>query len=122
MSPSKIDATGAEPMSGIFPRRGRLHSYTLRAVEESYRFDDAAYDGLAAAGVSWQEVLHVLRTPPRVRHHIGSVLRVAGLSRSGRWIAVACIEEGDDEYLVVGARALSAEEAADVRKMIEGGT
>ena len=105
MSPSKIDATGAEPMSGIFPRRGRLHSYTLRAVEESYRFDDAAYDGLAAAGVSWQEVLHV-----------------AGLSRSGRWIAVACIEEGDDEYLVVGARALSAEEAADVRKMIEGGT
>jgi len=65
-------------------------------VEERYRFDDRSYDTLAAAGIRWQDVLYVLRTSPRVRHHIGAVLRIAAQTADGRWLAVACIEDDDE--------------------------
>jgi hypothetical protein len=90
-------------------------------VGDSYRFDDASYDALALAGISWRSVLWVLRGRPRVRRHIGAVLQVAGLADDGRWIAVALIEEEpDDQYLVVGARVLTDPEIRAVQAMIEG--
>jgi hypothetical protein len=89
-------------------------------VDESFRFDDSSYDALGKAGVTWQTVQEALRTHPRVRHHIGAVLRVAARVRDGRWIVVALIEEADDEYLVVSARELDDTEVAAVSRMIEG--
>jgi hypothetical protein len=89
-------------------------------VGDSYRFDEHSYDALAQAGVAWQTVLYVLRTSPRLRHHIGAVLRIAAQAADGRWIGVALIEEADDEYLVVSARELSPSEVAAVLRMIEG--
>lgn len=92
-------------------------------MDEVYRFDDASYTTLGAAGVAWQDVIHVLNDArPRVRQHIGAVLRVAAAGRDGRWLAVALIEEDDDHYLVVGARHLDPDEAEATRKMIEGGS
>lgn len=91
-------------------------------MEETYRFDDGSYDRLLAAGISWQHALHVLRTSPRVRHHIGAVLRVAGSTPDGGVIVVALIEEADDQYLVVGARRLAGDEAEAVRNMLKGAT
>ena len=91
-------------------------------MDESYRFDDGTYANLGAAGVDWRDVIHVLNDArPRVRQHFGSVLRVAAAGRDGRWLAVALIEEDDDQYLVVGARHLDDDEAEATRKMIEGG-
>jgi hypothetical protein len=89
-------------------------------VDESFRFDERSYDTLGAAGIPWQDVLEVLRTSPRVRHHLGSVLRIAAQTRDGRWLAVAYIVEDDDEYLVVGARELDEAEVSAVRAMIKG--
>lgn len=89
-------------------------------MEERYRFDDDSYAALAAAGVAWQCVLEVLHTRPRMRHHIGAVLRVAAPASDGRWYAVALIEEDDDQYLVVGARELDDVERAAVARMIKG--
>jgi hypothetical protein len=89
-------------------------------VGDEVRFDDRSYEELAAAGIRWQDVVYVLRTSPRVRHHIGSVLRIAAQTADGTWLAVACVEEEDDEYLVVGARELDDAEAVAVRAMIEG--
>jgi hypothetical protein len=66
-------------------------------------------------------VLQVLRTRPQVRHHIGSVLRIAAQADNGTWLAVALIEEEGDEYLVVSARELDQAEVAAVKTMIEGG-
>jgi hypothetical protein len=73
--------------------------------EETYRFDEAAYDTLGRAGVGWQSVLDVLHARPRLRQHIGSVLRIAAPDRTGRWTTpnVApcrnCWKEADrDEY------------------------
>jgi hypothetical protein len=91
-------------------------------VGESFRFDERSYDTLAAAEIRWQDALEVLRAHPRVRHHIGAVLRIAAQTSTGVWLAVACVEEDDDEYLVVGARQLDDAEVAAVRAMIEGGT
>ena len=91
-----------------------------RVVGDAYRFDEHSYDALAQAGIAWQTVLYVLRTSPRLRHHIGSVLRVAAQARDGRWIGVTLIEEADDEYLVVSARELGPAEVAAVTRMIEG--
>ncbi len=71
-------------------------------VEETYRFDEASYERLGAAGIGWQSVLDVLQARPRWRQHIGAVLRIAAPDRTGRWLGVALIEEADDEYLVVG--------------------
>jgi len=89
-------------------------------VGDSFRFDERTYEALAAAGIGWQDVLEVLRASPRVRHHIGAVLRVAAQTSDGRWVAVACIEEADDEYLVVSARQLDDAEVTAVKAMIEG--
>ena len=89
-------------------------------MEESFRFDERSYDALAAAGIRWQDVLEVLRARPRVRHHIGAVLRIAAQTRAGAWLAVAAVEEDDDEYLIVGARELDEAEVAAVRAMIQG--
>jgi hypothetical protein len=63
----------------------------------------------------------VLRARPRLRQHIGAVLRIAAQASDGRWIAVALIEEDDDEYLVVSARELDTAEQQAVQHMIEGG-
>lgn len=91
-------------------------------VEESYRFNDASYQALARAEVPWPDAIHILRhARPRVRHHIGAVLRLAAPTTGGRWLAIACIEETDDTYLVVGARWLDDAEAEHLRKTIEGG-
>ena len=89
-------------------------------MDEIFRFDERSYDSLAAAGIGWQVVLEVLRARPRVRQHIGAVLRVAAQTADGRWLVVACIEEADDEYLVVSARELDEAEIAAVQAMIEG--
>jgi len=88
-------------------------------VEETYRFDEDSYQHLAAAGIGWQSVLDALRARPRWRQHIGAVLRIAAPDRSGRWLGVALIEEDDDQYLVVGARALDESEAEAVRRLLE---
>jgi hypothetical protein len=92
----------------------------MAGVGETYRFDERSYDALAAAGIGWQMALEVLRARPRLRHHIGAVLRIAAQANDGRWVAVALIEEDDDEYLVVSARELDAAEQQAVRHMIEG--
>jgi hypothetical protein len=89
---------------------------------EVYRFDDDAYRTLGAAGIRWQDAVHVLHEArPRVRHHMGAVLRVAAEMPDGRWLAIALIEEGDDEYLVVGGRWLDDDEAATLSKITERG-
>jgi len=105
--------------------RGTSIPFTIvytQSVGDVYRFDERSYEALAANGIDWQTVLQVLRARPRVRQHIGAVLRVAAQAKDGRWIAVALIEEGDDEYLVVSARELDSEEVVAVTKMIEGDT
>jgi hypothetical protein len=87
-------------------------------VEESYRFDEASYERLAASGVGWRSVLEVLQARPRWRQHIGAVLRIAAPDRDGRWVGVALIEEGDDQYLVISARELDAAEADMIRRQL----
>jgi hypothetical protein len=94
--------------------------YSAGVVEETYRFDEAAYDAVSRAGIGWQSVLDVLRARPRVRQYIGAVLRVAAQDRHGRWVAVALIEEDDNAYLVVSARELDADEQVAVSKMLGG--
>ncbi len=90
---------------------------------ERYRFDDASYDAIAAAGLDWQAVQDVLFGKPRVRHHIGAVLRIAAQDRRQRWIVVALIEEAaDNEFLVVSARLMDAAEIAVVERIFREGT
>ncbi|CAM3198491.1 hypothetical protein [Stackebrandtia soli] len=89
-------------------------------VEESYRFDDAAYDALGQAGVDWQSVTDVLYARRRVRQHLGAVLRIAAADRRGTWITVTLIEDGDDDYLVVSARVLDPDEAAMLSSLMGG--
>lgn len=73
-------------------------------------------------GVRWQAVTHVLRyAHPRVRHHIGALLRIAGYDRDGGLLAVTLIEEADDQYLVVSARYLEGAEREAVDKLLSGG-
>jgi hypothetical protein len=108
-------------LSDPLPILSFTNVYTV-TIEEAYRFDERSYDALAAAGISWQVVLDVLRARPRVRQHIGAVLRIAARANDGRWIAVALIEEDDDEYLVVSARELDTAEHQAVQRMIDGGT
>jgi hypothetical protein len=63
----------------------------------------------------------ILRTRPRIRTHIGAVLRVVAQAPDGRWIIVSLIEQDDDTYLVVAARDLTVEESTAAQRMIEGG-
>jgi hypothetical protein len=88
-------------------------------VGDGFRFDERSYEAISGAGIRWQDVVFVLRASPRVRHHIGSTLRIAAQTADGRWLAVACIEEDDDEYLVVGARELDDAEVAAVGAIVE---
>lgn len=91
-------------------------------MDEEYRFDDAAYTNLAAAGIDWRDALYVLKhAQRRIRHHTGAVLRIAAPGRDGRWLALALIEETDDAYLLVGGRYLDQEEIDAIGKMFEGG-
>ena len=88
-------------------------------MDETYRFDERSYDALDAAGVGWQAALQVLRAPRRVRQHIGSVLRVAAVTREGRWVAVVLIEEDPDQYLVIAARELDGDEERLVATVLD---
>ena len=90
-------------------------------VEEYYVWDEASYDTVAAAGLDWQLVQLILRTRPRIRTHIGAVLRVVAQAPDRRWIVVSLIEQTDDTYLLVAARELDAEESTAAQRMIEGG-
>jgi hypothetical protein len=90
-------------------------------VQDSYRFDERTYGNLAVAGIHWRSVMEILHSAsPRVRRHIGAVLHVAARTSEGQWLVVACIEEADDEYLVVSARELDEDEVAAVKAMIQG--
>jgi hypothetical protein len=56
---------------------------------------------------------------PRMRRHFGNQhVGIAGQLRDGRWLGVFLREEGDDEYLVIGARELDADEVADLSRLI----
>lgn len=89
-------------------------------VRETYVWDEDSYQAVAAAGLRWQAVVAVLRARPRIRSHIGAVLRIAAPADDGRWIVVALVERHDDEYLVVSARPLAPDEAATAARMIGG--
>jgi hypothetical protein len=92
-------------------------------VKERYRFDEASYDAITAAGLHWMDVQDVLYGKPRVLHHIGAVMRVMGQDRRDRWILVALIEEAvDNEFLVVSARFMDAAEIAVVVRIFREGT
>jgi hypothetical protein len=101
-------------------------AFTLVNIEgaaERYRFDEASYDAIAAAGLDWLSAQDVLFAKPVVRQHIGAVLRIAGEDRRRRWIVVALIEDAtDDEYLVVSARLMDAAEIAAVERIFREGT
>ena len=87
---------------------------------DPYRFSYASYDALDRAGVGWQATLHVLTAArPRIVRHVGAVLHVVGAAPDGRLLAVALIEEIDDEYVVAGARWLDEDEAQPLRKLME---
>lgn len=91
-------------------------------MDAPYEWDDDSLANLQAAGVDWRDALHVLyHARPRVRSHLGAVLRLVAPARDGRYLAVALIEVGDDRYRVVSARWLDEDEQQAVRKMLEGG-
>lgn len=95
---------------------------TLLYVADVYAWDDDSYDAVQAAGVGWRSVLYVLHhARPRVRSHLGAVLRIAARDQDGRWLGVALIETSDDTYRLVGAHWLDADEQEAVEKMIQGG-
>ncbi|HWG99282.1 MAG TPA: hypothetical protein VNV66_08165 [Pilimelia sp.] len=90
-------------------------------VSERYRWDDRSYDKVTGAGLRWPQVIEALRNRPRVRLHLGAMLRIAARDDQGAWVLVTLIEEDDDEYLIVSARTLTEQEAAAAAVMTEGG-
>lgn len=92
-------------------------------VGDSYRFDEASYDQLEAAGVPWPLIMQVLRTHPKIRrHHPGGLVLAAAVAddKGGEtWIVVALVEEGDDQYLVRGARPLGPDEIETIQAVIK---
>jgi len=52
-----------------------------------------------------------------VRRHIGAFLQVAGQDRDGTWLAVALIEDDDDQYTVTSARQLDEDEIRAIARM-----
>ena len=94
-----------------------------RPVDEEYRWNDDSYEALAANKVAWQDVVYVLRyAHPKIRQHIGSILRIIGRGRDAQLVAVTLIEESDDQYLVVTARHLTGEEVTDAEALLNRGT
>jgi hypothetical protein len=101
----------------------RFTLVNIEYVKERYRFDEASYDAIAGAGLHWTDVQDVLHGKPKVREHIGAVLRIAAQDRRHRWIAVSLIEEDvDNEFLVVSARLLDAAEIAGIERAFREGT
>ncbi len=98
-----------------------LQMYT-RSVDEEYRWDDESYKALAANKVTWQDVVYVLRyAHPKIRQHIGAILRIIGRGRDAQLLAVTLIEEGDDQYLVVTARHLTGAEITSAEALLNRG-
>lgn len=88
--------------------------------QDHYEWNEESYAALAAAGIHWQEVYEVLHEAwPRMRRHFGNRhVGLAGQLRDGRWLGVFLREEDDDEYVVIGARELDADEVADLSRLI----
>jgi len=87
--------------------------------DEVYTFTERTYHNLAKAQVSPLAVTDVLYGRHLVRRHIGSFLQIAGQDRTGTWLAVALIEDDDDQYTVTSARYLDDEEIASITRMRE---
>ena len=85
--------------------------------DESYAFTEQTYDNLAKAEVSPLAVTDVLYGGAVVRRHLGASLQFAGRDRDGGWLAVALIEDDDDQYTVTGARYLDDDEIAAITRM-----
>ena len=85
--------------------------------DENYTFTEQTYDNLAKAEVSPLAVTDVLYGGPVLRRHIGASLQFAGRDRDGAWLAVALIEDDDDQYTVTGARYLDHDEIAAISRM-----
>jgi hypothetical protein len=92
-------------------------SYEDSAPEDVYTFTERTYENLARAGVSPLTVTDVLYGGAVVRRHIGSSLQIAGQDRTGTWVAIALVEEDDDQYTVTSARYLDADEIAAIGRM-----
>lgn len=83
-----------------------------------FRWDEHSYERIATAGIRWQDAIHILfHADRRVWYPTGGVLRVAGETPSGEWIAITLIEEGNDEYLIVAGRVLDDSEVTQLRSL-----
>ena len=98
--------------------KGCIHlSYSDSVPEEVYTFTERTYDNLARVGINPLAVTDVLYGGAVVWRHIGAALQIAGQDRGGTWLAVALVEEDDDEYTVTSARYLDADEIAAISRM-----
>ncbi|NEE03833.1 hypothetical protein [Phytoactinopolyspora halotolerans] len=89
-------------------------------VMDSYLFVEKTYENLATSGIPPLAVTDVLYSTPTVRRHFGSSLQVAGQDRDGAWLAVALVEDDDDDtYTVTGARHLDDDEIDAITRIIE---
>ncbi len=81
---------------------------------DEYIYTDRTWDMLAEREIDWQDVHHVLHTPPRSRKFFGdSTLAVAGLDRRNRAMRVVLLEltGTDDVYEVFDAYYLEGEQS-----------
>jgi hypothetical protein len=88
--------------------------YAGGVPDESYVFTDRTYESLAKSEVSPLAVTDVLHSGHVARRHIGASLQIAGRDRTNTWLVVALVEDGDDQYLVAGARYLDHSEIAAI--------
>ena len=91
--------------------------YGVEVPDESYVFTERTYENLAKSEVSPLAVTDVLHSGHVARRHIGGSLQVAGRDRGNTWLVVALVEDGDDQYVVTGARYLDHDEIAAVIRM-----
>lgn len=90
-------------------------------MHEEYRWDDDSYTAIAANQVAWQDVSYILRhAHPKIRQHVGAVLRITAAAPDQRILAVTLIEEADDHYLVVAARHLTGDELTYAEALLRG--
>lgn len=102
-------------LSGI----GVYLCHTLVGVpHDKFLFTALSAERLMLAGIAQIDVSVALESRPRVRRHIGSSLQAFGRDRDGEWLAVALVEENDDEYVVTGARYLEPDEVAAIERYI----